>query len=83
MLKFKDGDSNVINQKLCKYDKKEHNFRLLCKWTFDNTQKQYNKYKHSEKIKIYHRTGKKLNTLLLTKKVLHNKLERYLKEHKH
>ena len=25
MLKFKDGDSNVIDQKLCKNDKKEHN----------------------------------------------------------
>ena len=91
MLKFKDGDSNVIDQKLCKNDKKEHNFRLLCKWTFDNTHKQYNslrhilrnKYKHTERIKICHRTGKKLNTLLLTKKVLHNKLERHLKERTH
>ena len=31
MLNFKDGDSNVTDQ-LCKNDKKEHNFRLLCKW---------------------------------------------------
>ena len=91
MLKFKDGDSHVTDQKLCKNIKKEHNFRLLCKWTFDNTYKQYNvlrhilrnKYKHTERIKICNRTGKKLNTLFLTKKVLHNKLERYFKEHTH